>query len=515
MRTLPTAFVEAMKKRLEDQYPVFMDSYDEEPAAGLRLNTLKITPEAFDSLNAQISLGDRIPWTKDGYYTMPDARPGKHPYYHAGFYYIQEPSAMAPVNLMNVNEGDRVLDLCAAPGGKSVQIAAGIGNTGVLVTNDIHPDRTKVLARNMELYGVNRAVVLNERPERIAQALPQWFDKVLVDAPCSGEGMFRKDPDMVRAWEREPVLTYAAMQQEILDSAAQLVKPGGTLVYSTCTFSPEENEASIARFLTKHPDYEVVPVKLDHGFAPGRPDWAAGCMEEHQWEASKEAIAAVAGTVRIWPHLVRGEGHYVAVLKRACANPELIADKPVDITEKVKPPSRGKQYKRGQKADKQMIHTNIRPKGLRSPDSDQVGLFQQFRSMNMTHATVTPNAAMGDYLYDCPVPIQSISALKVVRPGWFLGMCKNNRFEPAHALALGLKAGEAVREYHLTKDDEDVIPYLRGDTLTYRPELMSAASEKDKSKGYVLVMLEGSPLGFAKRVDHMMKNEYPAAWRWT
>ena len=133
----------------------------------------------------------------------------------------------------------------------------------------------------------------------------------------------------------------------------------------------------------------------------------------------------------------------------------------------------------------------------------------------MTHATVTPNAAMGDYLYDCPVPIQSISALKVVRPGWFLGMCKNNRFEPAHALALGLKAGEAVREYHLTKDDEDVIPYLRGDTLTYRPELMSAASEKDKSKGYVLVMLEGSPLGFAKRVDHMMKNEYPAAWRWT
>lgn len=515
MRTLPTAFVEAMKKRLADEYSAFMNSYDEESVSGLRINTLKMTLDEFTRLNNQIPLGERIPWTKDGFYSKPDARPGKHPFYHAGLYYIQEPSAMAPVNLLQVQEGDKVLDLCAAPGGKSVQIAGDMGSTGVLVTNDIHPDRTKVLARNMELYGVTRAVVLNERPERIAQALPQWFDKVLVDAPCSGEGMFRKDPDMVRAWEREPVLTYAAMQQEILDSAAQLVKPGGTLVYSTCTFSPEENEASIARFLSKHPEYEVMPVDLKHGFAPGRPEWAAACIEEHQWEASAEAIAAVAGTVRIWPHLVKGEGHYVAVLKRTGAESDFIAEVPVQETGGYERASRGNKNKRAQKADKQMIHTNIRAKGLRTPDSAQMELFQQFSNMNMNHMSAVPNAAMGDYLYACPVPIQFISALKVVRPGWYLGTCKNNRFEPAHALALGLKAGEAVREYHLTKEDEDVIPYLRGDTLPYRPELMSGANDEVKSKGYVVVMLEGRPLGFAKRVDHMLKNDYPAAWRWT
>lgn len=515
MRTLPTAFVEAMKKRLADEYSAFMDSYEEEPVAGIRINPLRITTDAFVKWNDQIPLGERIPWTKDGFYILPDARPGKHPFYHAGLYYIQEPSAMAPVNLMQVQEGEKVLDLCAAPGGKSVQIAGDMGSYGILVTNDIHPDRTKVLARNMELYGVTRAVVLNERPERIAEALPQWFDKVLVDAPCSGEGMFRKDPDMVRAWEREPVLTYAAMQQEILDSAALLVKPGGTLVYSTCTFSPEENEASIARFLTKYPEYEVKPVELKHGFAPGRPDWAAACMEEHQWDASEEAIAAVAGTVRIWPHRVKGEGHYVAVLKRKEVEPaidEVVpAQEPID-DERAR---RGNRNKKAQRADKRMMNTNSRPKGLRNPDADQVELFQQFRNMNMIHSMVSPNAAIGDYLYDCPVPIPLISGLRVVRPGWYLGTCKSNRFEPAHAFALGLKAGEAEREYHLTKDHEDVIPYLRGDTLPYRSELMSETDQKSKWKGYVVVMLEGSPLGWAKRVDHMLKNEYPAAWRWT
>ncbi|MGZ9582930.1 RsmB/NOP family class I SAM-dependent RNA methyltransferase [Paenibacillus marinisediminis] len=513
MIALPTAFVEAMKYRMGEHYSAFINSYNEEPASGLRINTIKLDMDKLAVLMPELT--ERIPWTKDGYYTPPEARPGKNPFYHAGFYYIQEPSAMAPVNLMNLQEGDRVLDLCAAPGGKSVQIAAGIGKSGVLVTNDIHPDRTKVLARNMELYGVTRAIVLNERPERIAEALPQWFDKVLVDAPCSGEGMFRKDPDMVRAWEREPVLTYAAMQQEILDSAAQLVKPGGRLVYSTCTFSPEENEASIARFLTKHKDYRVVPIDLNHGFASGREDWARDCIHEHQWEASPSAIEAVAGTARIWPHLVRGEGHYVAVMERlgepVQANHSQLPPTPIEPSA----PFIGVKSKRDmKKQDSRMMKTKVRPKGLRSPDQDQIDAFSTFCEHNMSHVPTMPNVAIKDYLYSCPVSHEILTKLKVIRPGWFLGTCMNGRFEPAHAFAMGLRQGDAAREYHFSASDPDVIPYLRGDTLSYREDLgIEHASQA--VKGYVLVMLEGSPLGFAKRLDHILKNEYPAAWRWT
>lgn len=525
---LPTAFVNAMKQRLGEEFEAFMKSYEEIVRAGIRINTIKTQ---IDKVIAHLPYpAASIPWTKDGFYTPPEARPGKHPFYYAGLYYIQEPSAMSPVELLDVQPGDYVLDLCAAPGGKSVQIGAGLEGQGLLVTNDIHPDRTKALVRNMELYGVTQSVVLNEEPARIANAFPAFFDKVLVDAPCSGEGMFRKDPDMVRAWEREPVTTYAQMQQDILDSAAKLVAPGGRLVYSTCTFSPEENEASIARFLTKHPDYKVIPIELKHGFASGRPEWAQACMEEHGWEADNEAIEATRHTIRLWPHRLQGEGHYVAVLGRAGAREEReelqgaaacsLQGHPCTKEQShagsaLKHRESKKHARKGNKEDKKAMRTHSGPvsKGPRLPDVTEQDLYSAFCQEHLREQPAPMNAMMNTYGYSCPLPIERLSGLRVVRPGWFLGTFKSGRFEPSHAMALGLKAVHMKRVYPLQVDSDTLIPYLRGDTLTIGEKQLVLHSGA-AAKGYVLITLMDAPLGFGKYVNGMLKNEYPAAWRW-
>lgn len=202
---------------------------------------------------------------------------------------------MAPVELLGVQPGDRVLDLCAAPGGKSTQIAAKLQGEGLLITNDLHPERTKALAKNLELYGVRNGIVLNESPERIAAAFPGFFDRILIDAPCSGEGMFRKDEDMVKQWEPETPAKYAGMQRDILAAALAALKPGGTVVYSTCTFALEENEEMIDDFLSGHPQFSLVPVGGSGSFAAG--------------------LGPLPGAARLWPHKVMGEGHFMAVLR--------------------------------------------------------------------------------------------------------------------------------------------------------------------------------------------------------
>lgn len=525
---LPTAFVTAMQQRLGEEFEAFFKSYEEAPYAGLRINTIKTNvSNVLDHIPYKVT---PIPWTRDGFYTPQDARPGKHPLYYAGMYYIQEPSAMAPVELLDVQPGEYVLDLCAAPGGKSVQIGAGLQGTGVLVTNDIHPDRTKALVRNMELYGVTRSIVLNEQPERIAAAFPGYFDKVLVDAPCSGEGMFRKDPDMVRSWEREPVTSYSAMQQDILNAAAKAVAPGGTLVYSTCTFSPEENEASIARFLTKHPEFHVKRVELKHGWANGRPDWAQHCMGEHGWEAAPEAIQATQYTIRLWPHRLHGEGHYVAVLVRegerlerhdpmsdalevaisaslnrsGCSHERIASER-----HKAKPVRKGQ--KDTMKSAKPKY--SAAKKGLQAPAKEELEAYQAFCNEHFTELPAKLNVMMNAYGYCCPISIDRLTGLRVVRPGWFLGTFKPQRFEPAHALALGLKVNQAKRQYALCLESEKLIPYLRGDTLTIDEEELQLHMGA-QAKGYVLLTLMGCPLGFGKWVDRLLKNEYPAAWRW-
>lgn len=326
---LPLIFAERMKSLLGDEFEQFMKSYEQSPHAGLRVNTLKISMEQFDEI-APFDLRP-IPWCETGFYVPHGVKPGLHPYYHAGLYYIQEPSAMAPVELLQVEPGDRVLDLCAAPGGKTTQIAAKLQGKGVLVTNDIHAERTKALAKNVELYGVRNAVVLNESPERIANAFPHYFDKVLIDAPCSGEGMFRKDEDMVKSWEHHSVEKCVLMQRDILETAARLLAPGGTIVYSTCTFAPEENEAMIAEFLNINHDFVVMDIPEETGFAPGRPEWVRQMMPEKA-EETEAVLDQTRGTVRLWPHLLEGEGHYVAVLEHR-AGQGLETDQPGVVKE--------------------------------------------------------------------------------------------------------------------------------------------------------------------------------------
>lgn len=301
---LPSIFAERMKSLLGDEFEQFMKSYEQSPHAGLRVNTLKISLEQFKEI-APFDMRP-IPWCGTGFYVPHGVKPGLHPYYHAGLYYIQEPSAMAPVELLNVKPGERVLDLCAAPGGKTTQIAAKLQGKGVLVTNDIHAERTKALAKNVELYGVRNAVVLNESPERIASAFPHYFDKVLIDAPCSGEGMFRKDEDMVKSWENHSVEKCVLMQRDILETAAKLLAPGGTIVYSTCTFAPEENEAMIAEFLNINPDFVVNDIPESAGFAPGRPEWVRQMLPETA-QKTESVLDQTRGTARLWPHLLEGK----------------------------------------------------------------------------------------------------------------------------------------------------------------------------------------------------------------
>ena len=321
-------------------------------------------------------VGERVPWEPQGYYYDPEARPGLHPYHEAGVYYLQEASAMAPVVLLDPKPGEAVCDLCAAPGGKTTQIAGRMAGEGFLLCNEINPKRAKILSRNIERMGVCNALVTNEHPEKLAEKYEGFFDRVLIDAPCSGEGMFRKEEAAVTDWSQETVEMCARRQAEILASGAKLVKPGGRLVYSTCTFAPEENEQTIAAFLQKHPTF--VPESVDAPwFTPG-PD----------------------GSFRMWPHKLLGEGHFAAVLRKM----------------------EGSEF-----AGKETV-------GEKLPKQ-----WQDFAAMLQIALPAGKAVLFGQSLYWAPLQMPDIRGVRVLRPGLELGETKKDRFEPAHALALWLK----------------------------------------------------------------------------
>ncbi len=291
---LPLAFVERMKKMLGEEFPSFLASYEETKSQALRLNPLKGEGRRFLELSP-FSLSP-VPWEENGFYFEEADRPGKHPYHEAGVYYIQEASAMVPAMLLDAQPGERILDLCAAPGGKSTQIAAAMRGEGILVCNEIHPKRAGILSENIERMGVRNAIVVNHSPDELAIRFPGYFDRVLVDAPCSGEGMFRKNADACGQWSAENVRLCAGRQDEILDCAAGMLKEGGRLVYSTCTFAPEEDEGSICRFLERHPEFGLEqPVRFP-GMERGNPLW---CGQE-------SANGEIEKTIRLWPHRLRG-----------------------------------------------------------------------------------------------------------------------------------------------------------------------------------------------------------------
>ena len=392
---LPEAFLSRMQAQLGPEYPDFLQSLERPRAVALRFNPLKGGKPELPFV------GNPVPWEPQGYYYDPLARPGLHPYHEAGVYYLQEASAMAPVALLDPQPGERVCDLCAAPGGKTTQIAGRMMGEGFLLCNEINPKRAKILSRNIERMAVANALVTNEHPENLAQRLTGYFDRVLVDAPCSGEGMFRKEEAAVTDWSEETVQMCARRQGEILHSAARLVRPGGRLVYSTCTFSPEENELAVTAFLESHPEFapEVLPAPW---FVPGEN-----------------------GSHRMWPHKLLGEGHFAAVLRKAESGNE--GEIPLQP---------------GEKLPKQWLDF-ARELGISLPEGKAI--------------------AFGQTLYWAPADLPALKGLKVLRPGLELGECKKDRFEPAHALALWLKQCRNVCSF--SPESEEIARYLHGDVV--------------------------------------------------
>lgn len=495
MIILPEAFRKRMRELFKDEYEAFEASYEKERVQGLRFNSLKSMEgrtadwenEAVPALAALMEekLGTTltpVPWVKEGYYYEAQARPGRHPFHEAGVYYIQEPSAMAVTELLNPQPGERILDLCAAPGGKSSHIASRMKGKGFLLSNEIHPARAKILSQNMERMGVSNGVVVNEEPSRLAAAFPEFFDRIAVDAPCSGEGMFRKDEEAVNQWSEEHVKMCAARQIQILDQAAKMIKPGGRIVYSTCTFAPEENEGVVLNFLKAHEDFYLEKTEGCEKFSHGRPEWAGFGSNEEKSREEEAVKYHLERTFRLLPHRLEGEGHFAAVIRRREGL------------------GRGKEKR-------------TCPAYLdRRRNREVFSLLEAFLKENLADGSYylnrTEYVLFGDQLYLLPDEMPDLKGLKVLRPGLHMGTMKKNRFEPSHALALSLLPGDAKRAYRMEADGEETAAYLRGEALSCRTENWPAGE-----KGWVLMCTEEWSLGWSKLSGGCMKNHYPKGLR--
>lgn len=493
---LPEAFLDRMRRTLGDEYKEFLKALEGEKHQALRLNALKAGPGGKSAAEVLTGLAEQnglkepgeeeknfvsrltpVPWAENGYYYEAEMQPGKHPYHQAGLYYIQEPSAMAPAELLDVNPGDRVLDLCAAPGGKSTQLAEKLKGKGLLICNEIHPARAKILSENVERMGIRNACVTNETPERLCARFSAYFDKVLVDAPCSGEGMFRKNEAAGEKWSPENVTMCAVRQDEILDHAAQMLRPGGRLVYSTCTFATEEDEGSVERFLSRHPDFRLVPVDTEKTGLPG-------CEGE------------LVGTIKLMPHKVRGEGHFAAVLERDGIVPE-----------RWRGSTAGGGFKRIPEKELEdylsFCRENLRyVPGVGSNGPEPGGKTSGKGGICSCGEESACYVRLGDNIYLVPEEMPDLKGLKVLRPGLHLGELKKNRFEPSHALALVLSPEEAVHVLNIRADDAAALAYLSG-------EAFSAEGEK----GWYLICVDGFSLGWGKLSGGIMKNHYPRGLR--
>ncbi len=455
---LPEEFLYRMKEMLGEEYDAFVKSYDQPKYQALRINHLK---DAAERARERLPfLGESVPWAHGGYYYQEEDRPGQHPFHEAGVYYIQEPSAMAPVAALDAKPGERILDLCASPGGKSTQIADAMKGEGLLVCNEIHPQRARILSENIERMGIANGLVLNHEPAYLAERFEGYFDRILVDAPCSGEGMFRKNEEAFKEWSPENVRMCAERQKDILENAARMLREGGSMVYSTCTFAPAEDEGVILDFLSTHPEFHLEEIKLWDGMEPGRAEFLK--------EKGKEALCGeIAKTVRLWPHKLKGEGHFMALLKKT-----------------------GEQTGRPPGA----YGTE---KGVPDRECRQ---WQEFKQQYLKRALEGTCVTFGEQLYLVPEGCPSLKGLKVLRAGLHLGTVKKDRFEPAHALALFLKPEEVSLYYDL--DIAGAGEYLRGQTF-----------QAQGPGGWYLIGVEGYSLSFGKLAGGVMKNHYPKGLR--
>lgn len=430
MYQLPEKFVCNMQKQLpQNEWEAFFAVYENKPQKGVRLNVLKGDRYA---LKARLPfLGEAVPWEENGFYTDVE-KLGANPYHAAGLFYSQEPSAMSAAPLLQVQKGERVLDLCSAPGGKGTQLAAALQGDGLIVLNEPVLSRAKILSQNVERMGVKNAVVTCETPERLAEKFVGYFDKILVDAPCSGEGMFRKNADeALREWSEENVALCADRQRRILSCAVKMLKSGGKLAYSTCTFAPAEDEEQTAWLAQTYPQMRLLKQE------------------------------------KLYPHKIKGEGHFVALFERT---------------------------DEGYTGDL---------KGVKPSVSKQTeSAFKTFAKSFFTGDFARNLHEANGVLYALPKEVFDWKGLQVLRVGIRLGEEKNGRFEPNHSLAMCMRKEDCKNVVDLPENDGRIEKYLRGETIA-----------SDVENGWCLVCIEGYPLGLGKAVNGVVKNHLPKGIR--
>ena len=467
-RELPVEFLDKMKQLLgENDFLAYIESFEKPAFHGLRFNTLKLDETEYnDEKYKELWQLRKIPWISNGfYYEEKDGfNPARHPYYFAGLYYLQEPSAMTPASLLPVSPGDAVLDLCAAPGGKSTELAAKLNGQGFLLSNDISNSRAKALLKNLELFGVGNCCVSSEAPEKLALYYEGFFDKILIDAPCSGEGMFRRDKGLIKSWLQKGPEFYSNIQREIMVQAVKMLKPGGMLLYSTCTFDEEEDEGTIRYILETFEDMRLVRLELKPGFASGK---------------------ELEGCVRLFPHKIDGEGHFMALLEKAGSK---------EVSENT---FTGSHDPKG--------HMNLNKEEQESLFDFLAHIDRDFDKKRIY--------VKNDCVYYLPGVLLTgdqnrLLKVRYLRTGLALGELKKGRFEPSQALAMNLKMPEFDNIVNFSCENERVIRYLKGETVSLSED------EMDGKNGWCLVCVDGFPLGFAKRTGVMLKNKYYPGWRW-
>lgn len=453
---LPEAFREEMKVLLGDEYDEYERSFEEPRIYGLRVNTLKWSvKECQRKLPCET---EQVPWVENGlFYDGEEVRLSKDPYYYGGLYYLQEPSAMTPASLLPVEPGDMVLDLCGAPGGKSTELGAKLKGKGMLAANDISNSRAKALLKNLELFGVANLCVTSETPERLSGEFPEFFHKILVDAPCSGEGMFRKEPEMGKAWLEKGPDYYCEIQKGILKEAVKMLRPGGLLLYSTCTFSVKEDEDVVRWVLDGFPDMKLRPIPLFEGASDGM---------------------GLSGCLRLFPHRIRGEGHFMALLEKDGERQE------------------------HQDEDRTLKAGNRAPDGLKQ----EKGLWEFLEKTKIPWdaSRIVKKQEMVFYL---PQGFEEGRRLRYLRTGLWMGTIKKGRFEPSQAMAMVLNEALYDNCISFGREDQRVIRYLKGETI-------ALLEGEGPVSGWCLVCVDGFGLGFAKGSGMTLKNKYYPGWRW-
>ncbi len=511
IKTLPLPFLERMKEMLGNDYDAFLESYGNPRTYGLRVNTAKLSCQDFEKLSPfEIR---PIPWISNGYFYNEESRPARCAYYQAGLYYLQEPSAMTPASRLPIEPGDFVLDLCAAPGGKATALGAALNDTGFLLANDISTSRARALLRNLELFGIKNMLVTDEKPAKLAQRFPAFFNKILLDAPCSGEGMFRKEEALARDWTPEKSAELSDIQKDLILKAADMLRPGGMMLYSTCTFSPCEDEEVVAYLLKERSDMELVDMPDYEGFSEGRPEFCSPVglespntsnptdsidqntnnsqFTEAQRNLSESTIdnsapvsqgafepSSLRKCVRIFPHKMDGEGHFLALFhKKGDSLPPVF-----------RPSGKGPDKNTRKWLEEFFAEIGLRTLGGQEFDWNRVEVRKD------------------KVYYQLPFPLD-LRGISFLRNGLYLGDLKKNRFEPSQPLALALHNGDIEATISLPVSDERITRYLKGETLNIEPK------EAAHKKGWHLLCADGYPIGFGKLVNGILKNKYPAGWR--